>query len=177
MDIMEPYTSPLTFEEMYEQFHKLIYHIAYNITKDVHLSQDIVQETFLKAYLKIETLLDGAKVKSWLTSIARCTAIDFIRKRSKRHEICFEDHEELHPIQDDQSLEVEIEARFLKSSIQDHIKILPETQQEVMALKVTEDMSDSEIARKLNLPPSTVKTRFHRARKQLYSIVYSKESA
>ena len=169
--------SPLTYEEMYEQFHKLIYHIAYNITKDLHLSQDIVQETFLKAYLKIDTLLDGAKTKSWLTSIARCTAIDVIRKRSKCQEVFMEDHEELHSIQDYQSLESVIEVRFLKSCIQDHIKTLPRTQQEVMALKVTEDMSDSEIALKLNLSASTVKTRFHRGRKQLYSVIYTKVSA
>ncbi|MBN8192362.1 RNA polymerase sigma factor [Bacillus sp. NTK074B] len=169
--------SPLTYEEMYEQFHKLIYHIAYNVTKDIHLSQDIVQETFLKAYLKIDTLLDVTKTKSWLTSIARCTAIDFLRKRVKCHEILMEEHEVLHSLEDHQSLESEIEVRFLKSVIQDSIKSLPSTQQEVMALKVTEDLSDSEIASKLNLPASTVKTRFHRGRKQLYSVIYTKESA
>ncbi|MDX8345079.1 RNA polymerase sigma factor [Rossellomorea sp. YZS02] len=176
---MDTLASPpsLTYEGMYEQFHKLIYHIAYNITKDLHLSQDIVQETFLKAYLKIDTLLDVTKTKSWLTSIARCTAIDVIRKRSKCQEVFMEDQEELHSIQDYQSLESVIEVRFLKSCIQDHIKTLPRTQQEVMALKVTEDMSDSEIALKLNLSASTVKTRFHRGRKQLYSVIYTKVSA
>ena len=177
MDTPETSVSPLTLEEMYEQFHKLIYHIAYNITKDIHLSQDIVQETFLKAYVKIDTLLDWAKAKSWLTSIARCTAIDFMRKRSKQHEVYLEDLKEFHSIEDHQSLEAEIEARFLKSSIENNIKILPPTQREVMALKVTQDLSDSEIALKLNLPPSTVKTRFHRARKQLYAIVNTKVSA
>ncbi|MEI2666660.1 RNA polymerase sigma factor [Rossellomorea sp. LJF3] len=177
MDTLNTPSSPLILEEMYEQFHKLIYHIAYNITKDVHLSQDVIQETFLKAYLKMDTLKDPAKIKSWLTAIAKCTAIDIVRQRSKRNEICIEEHEEFHPIEDHRSLEDEIDARFLKSSIQDHITDLPLTQQEVMALKVTEDMSDREIATKLNLSPSTVKTRFHRARKQLYSIVQMKISA
>ncbi|TMU84835.1 RNA polymerase sigma factor [Bacillus sp. BHET2] len=177
MYTLETSTSPPAFEEMYEHFHKLIYHIAYNLTKDVHLSQDIVQETFLKAYVKIDTLMDGAKTKAWLTSIARCTAIDFIRKRSKRNEVCIEDHEELHPIQEHRHTEEEIEARFLKSSIESNIKRLPLSQQEVMVLKVTGDLSDKEIALKLNLPSSTVKTRFHRARKQLYSIVHTNISA
>ncbi len=177
MDTLETHTSPITFEEMYEHFHKLIYHIAYNLTKDVHLSQDIVQETFLKAYVKIDTLMDGSKTKAWLTSIARFTAIDFIRKRSKLSEVCIEDHEELHPIQDHYPLEEEIEARFLMSSIESNIKKLPLSQQEVMVLKVTADLSDKEIGFKLNLPPSTVKTRFHRARKQLYTIVHTNISA
>jgi RNA polymerase sigma factor (sigma-70 family) len=177
MDTLDTSSSPLMLEEMYEQYYKLIYHIAYNITKDVHLSEDIVQETFLKAYLKLDTLMDAAKTKSWLTSIARCTAIDFIRKRSKRNEICIEEHEVHHSIKDHRSLEDEIDVRFLKSSIQDNIKSLPLTQQEVMALKVTEDLSDNEIATKLNLPPSTVKTRFHRARKHLYLIVQTTVSA
>ena len=177
MDTINTAASPQTLEEMYEQYHKLIYHIAYNITKDVHLSQDVSQETFLKAYIKMDTLEDPAKIKSWLTTIAKCTAIDIIRQRSKRNETCIEEHEEFHAIEDHHSLEDEIDARFLKSSIQDHITHLPLTQQEVMALKVTEDMSDREIATRLNLPPSTVKTRFHRARKQLYYIVQTKVSA
>jgi RNA polymerase sigma factor (sigma-70 family) len=173
MDTLQMQPSPLTLEEMYGQFHKLIYHIAYTITKDAHLSQDIVQETFLKAYIKMDTLLDVTKTKSWLTSIARCTAIDFIRKESKRNEVYMEDDEDVQSIQDNNPLEMEIEARFLKSSIQENIKRLPLSQQEVMSLKVTQDLSDGEIALKLNLSPSTVKTRFHRARKQLYSIVYA----
>lgn len=177
MDTLNTSSSPLNFEEMYEQFHKLIYHIAYNITKDIQLSQDVVQESFLKAYIKLDTLKDPAKMKSWLTAIAKCTAIDIIRQRSKRNEICIEEREEFHSIEDHHSIEDEIDARFLKSSIQDQISRLPLTQQEVMALKVTEDLSDSEIATKLNLPPSTVKTRCHRARKQLYYIVQTKVSA
>ncbi|CAN7570301.1 RNA polymerase sigma factor [Rossellomorea sp. LjRoot5] len=177
MDTLNTSSSPLNFEEMYDQFHKLIYHIAYNITKDIHLSEDVRQETFLKAYIKMDTLKDPAKIKTWLTAIAKCTAIDIFRQRSKRNEICLEEHVEFHSIEDHRSLEDEIDARFLKSSIQDHITRLPFTQQEVMALKVMEDLSDSEIATKLNLPPSTVKTRFHRARKQLYSIVQTKVSA
>ena len=177
MDTLNTSASPLNLEEMYEQFHKLIYHIAYNITKDIHLSQDVLQETFLKAYMKIDTLKDPSKIKSWLTAIAKCTAIDIIRQRSKRNEICIEEHEEWHPLEDHRTVEDEIDGRFLKSCIQDHITCLPFTQQEVMSLKVMEDLSDSEIATKLNLPPSTVKTRFHRARKHLYSIVQTKISA
>ncbi|MGE6755848.1 RNA polymerase sigma factor [Rossellomorea sp. NPDC071047] len=177
MDTLEIHTPPLTLEEMYEQFNKLIYHVAYTITKDAHLSQDIVQETFLKAYIKMDTLLDVTKTKSWLISIARCTAIDFIRKESKRNEIYMEDDEDVQSILDNNPLEMEIEARFLKNSIQENIKRLPLSQQEVMSLKVAQDLSDGEIALKLNLSPSTVKTRFHRARKQLYSIVYAKQTA
>lgn len=176
MDILES-SPPPHFEEMYEQFHKLIYHIAYNLTKDVHLSQDIVQETFLKAYMKIDTLMDRRKIKAWLTSIARCTAIDFLRKQSKRNEVCIEDHEELHPLQEQNGTEETVEALFLKSSVAANIDRLPASQQEVMRLKVTSDLSDKEIALKLNLSPATVKTRFHRARKQLYSIVHRNLSA
>ncbi|NMH67806.1 RNA polymerase sigma factor [Rossellomorea sp. AcN35-11] len=162
---------------MYEQFHKLIYHIAYNMTNDPYLSQDIVQETFLKAFIKIDTLQDTNKSKSWLTSIARCTAIDYIRKESKRNEVFVEDHEEINQPLESDPLETEIEARFLKNSIHENISKLPQSQQDVMALKVKEDLSDREIALRLGLPPSTVKTRFHRARKHLYSIVYTKETA
>ena len=171
--------SPLPFEEMYDQFHNLVYHVAYKITRDVHLSEDVVQETFLKAFKKFDTLLDPGKIKSWLTSIASSTAIDVIRKESKRNER-YIDEESLHHIHDlprHHRLESEIDALFLKKAIQENIALLPPTQQEVMSLKVMQDLSDSEIALKLNLSPSTVKTRYHRGRKQLYSMVCMKQSA
>ncbi|WP_064094375.1 RNA polymerase sigma factor [Rossellomorea aquimaris] len=180
MNSLQTKPSPLPFEEMYHQFHNLIYHIAFKITRDAYLSEDIVQETFLKAYKKMDTLLDPGKIKSWLTSIANSTAIDFIRKESKRNEMYIDQEKNLNDIQclhGGNHIESEIDALFLKKAIQENIALLPPTQQEVMSLKVTYDLSDSEIALKLNLSPSTVKTRYHRGRKQLYSMVCMKQSA
>jgi RNA polymerase sigma factor (sigma-70 family) len=159
-----------SFEDVYIQFHRLIYHIAYKLTKDAHLSEDIVQETFMKAYRKWDTLIDFRKIQSWLSSIANRTAIDFIRKESRRREELVDDQETYDsPFigSSTGSVESEVDFHLLEEEIEAGIGMLPATQQEVLRLKAIDGLSDKEIARRLNLNPATVKTRYHRARKQL----------
>jgi RNA polymerase sigma factor (sigma-70 family) len=159
-----------SFEDVYIQFHRLIYHIAYKLTKDAHLSEDIVQETFMKAYRKWDTLIDFRKIQSWLSSIANRTAIDFIRKESKRREDLVGDQETYDSpfiASSTRMVESEIDFHFLEEEIEEGIGMLPAPQQEVLRLKAIQGLSDKEIAQKLDLNPATVKTRYHRARKQL----------
>jgi RNA polymerase sigma factor (sigma-70 family) len=163
-----------TFEEVYLQFHRLIYHIAYKLTKDAHLSEDIVQETFLKAYRKWDTLIDFRKIQGWLSSIANRTAIDFIRKESKRKEDLVDDQNSCDTAfiaSSSRMVEAEVDYLFLEEDIQQRIGLLPASQQEVLRLKAIQGLSDQEIAQKLDLNPSTVKTRYHRARKQLHVLM------
>ncbi|WP_175986664.1 RNA polymerase sigma factor [Bacillus sp. Marseille-Q1617] len=163
-----------TFDDVYIQFHRLIYHIAYKLTKDAHLSEDIVQETFMKAYRKWDTLIDFRKIQSWLSSIANRTAIDFIRKESKRREDLVDDQEAYDSpfiASSTRMVETEMELHFFEEEIAEGIEQLPATQQEVLRLKVIHGLSDKEIAQKLGLNPSTVKTRYHRARKQLNLLI------
>jgi RNA polymerase sigma factor (sigma-70 family) len=159
-----------SFEDVYIQFHRLIYHIAYKLTKDAHLSEDIVQETFMKAYRKWDTLIDFRKIQSWLSSIANRTAIDFIRKESKRREDLVEDQEAYDSpfiANSTGMVESEVDFHLLEEEIEEGIGMLPAKQQEVLRLKAIQGLSDKEIAQKLDLNPATVKTRYHRARKQL----------
>jgi RNA polymerase sigma factor (sigma-70 family) len=159
-----------SFDDIYLQFHRLIYHIAYKLTKDAHLSEDIVQETFMKAYRKWDTLIDFRKIQSWLSSIANRTAIDFIRKESKRKEDLVDDQETYDSpfvASSTRMVESEIDFHFLEEEIEEGIGMLPAPQQEVLRLKAIQGLSDKEIAQKLDLNPATVKTRYHRARKQL----------
>jgi RNA polymerase sigma factor (sigma-70 family) len=159
-----------SFEDVYLQFHRLIYHIAYKLTKDAHLSEDIVQETFMKAYRKWDTLIDFRKIQSWLSSIANRTAIDFIRKESKRREDLVDDQEAYDSpfiANSTGMVESEVDFHLLEEEIEEGIGMLPAKQQEVLRLKAIQGLSDKEIAQKLDLNPATVKTRYHRARKQL----------
>ncbi|QTC41093.1 RNA polymerase sigma factor [Bacillus sp. V3] len=159
-----------SFEDVYIQFHRLIYHIAYKLTKDTHLSEDIVQETFMKAYRKWDTLIDFRKIQGWLSSIANRTAIDFIRKESKRREELVDDQETYDSpfiSCEARMVESEVDLHLLEEEIEAGIGRLPSAQQEVLRLKAIHGLSDKEIARRLDLNPATVKTRYHRARKQL----------
>ncbi|MEH7385649.1 RNA polymerase sigma factor [Bacillus sp. JJ1521] len=75
----------LHFSEIYNEYHSRLFRISYSITRDVHMAEDVVHETFIKAINKIDTIEDNRKIGAWLSTIATRTAIDFVRmERSKK---------------------------------------------------------------------------------------------
>ncbi|RDI45427.1 RNA polymerase sigma factor [Falsibacillus pallidus] len=176
MGCLKPIT--ISFEEMYEQYHKLVYQIGYRIIRDAALAEDILQETFLKAFKKCHSVEDESKIGSWLSSIAARTAIDFLRKEKRLNETIVEDiepwkHQDIRL----ELVENEVEALILKTELKKCILSLPDSQQEVMILRIQYGMKESEIAEKLQLNPATVKTRIYRARKYLREIIELEFSA
>jgi len=151
------------FNDIYQTYYTVIYRIALRMTKDPHLAEDIAQETFLKAFLKMDTIFENEKLKNWLSAIARRTAIDlFLRK--KRNEIPIE--EQL--IADGrEQIEDTIDYTLLKEKTKLLVSALKSDYREIMTLKLFLEMKDQEIAEYLSLNLSTVKTKIHRARKEL----------
>lgn len=64
-----------------------VYNFINSLVKESYLAEDLVQETFTKAYLKASTFKEGSSVKSWLYSIAYNLTMDFFRKRKARYEL------------------------------------------------------------------------------------------
>nr|WP_245583113.1 RNA polymerase sigma factor [Paenibacillus daejeonensis] len=74
------------FHRLYTRYYRLLYYGAYSITRDHELAQDAVQEAFLKAYCRIDSLKRREGSAAWLVAISRHVAIDMYRKR--RREMC-----------------------------------------------------------------------------------------
>ena len=162
------------FQAIYVQFYKRLFHAVYPITRDRFLAEDVVQETFLKAFRKMDTIADKQKIGAWLSSIAVRTAIDTIRKESKG--IIMEDsavEKEYNKTKWLQNVEQEVEAGLLKQELQYEISLLDLEHQAIFHLKVNRGLKEEEIAEKLHLKPATVKTRIYRIRKHLKT-VYNK---
>ena len=155
---------------MFEMHYKRVYHAAYFILQDKHFAQDVTQETFLKAFQRMDTLEDGNKLGAWLATIATRTAIDFLRKLKRRNEIAkeyvYKDEEHFNP--EEVSIEDKIELQFLEKIIQNNIRVLePPGYKEVLILKYAYDLKDDEIAEALGISVNAAKSRLHRARKKL----------
>jgi RNA polymerase sigma-70 factor (ECF subfamily) len=71
-------------EELFNLFHESVYQSAYFIVRDRMLAEDVVQDTFLKAYDKIDQLRDTSRIESWLVRIAMNKARDQLRRRKCR---------------------------------------------------------------------------------------------
>ncbi|MBN6206851.1 RNA polymerase sigma factor [Ralstonia pickettii] len=82
--------STINFTEIYSiHYHRLV-QIGYSITKDIQLAEDVVQETFIKAIKRIDSIQDKGKLPAWLSVIAKRTAIDMIRSEQKKKGILME---------------------------------------------------------------------------------------
>src|SRR5438132_1671445 len=80
---LERRTSSSTSSGVSEHQH-MVYCVALSFCKDSSLAEDVAQEAFLKAYRSVDEMREPARLKTWLYSIARFTAIDWLRRR--KHE-------------------------------------------------------------------------------------------
>lgn len=159
---------------IFEMHYERVYQAAYFVIKDKYLAQDVVQETFIKAFQKMDTLQDGNKLGAWLGTIATRTAIDFLRKVKRRNDLPFEDVYIDEERLDDQmpSIEDKIEYQFFEKNILENIRLLePPEYREVILLKYEYELQDKEIAEALGISVAAAKSRLHRARKKLKSIL------
>ncbi|MDM5224774.1 RNA polymerase sigma factor [Cytobacillus sp. NJ13] len=158
--------------ELYTSHYKRLYHICFSMTRDAYLAEDIVQETFIKAMKKAETIIDEEKAGAWLSVIARRTALDVIRSERRKAAVPMEqDMLESLGVTTKQNVEQEVESGFAAKEITGAVKQLTDSYRDILLLKIDRGLKEREIAAMLNLNPSTVKTRIFRARKQLKMMV------
>jgi RNA polymerase sigma factor (sigma-70 family) len=157
------------FNRLYNQYSKRLYFIAFSITRDRFLAEDVVQETFTKAYKKMGSVEDFNKIGSWLSSVAARTAIDFLRAEKRRKWITAEPSF-IENIQDEIHTEDKVIFQILKEDINHSLKKLSNEYQMVLILKIQHGLKENEIARLLRLKSCTVKTRIYRARKKLKQV-------
>jgi RNA polymerase sigma-70 factor, ECF subfamily len=153
----------IQLEEVVEYYGRLLMNFAYTYLKDWTLSEDAVQEVFIKWYKKANTIRDTGALKTWLYQATANQCKDMLRKSRSRFKLFSRIIDR--PIE--QSEEASEEA-FLKRETQNFIEkevlALPVIYREVVILYYYEDYSTTEIATLLSSNISTVKTRLTRAR-------------
>lgn len=153
-------TKQIRYEALVNALHGDLFRYAYWLTHDKHVAEDLVQETFLRAWRALDSLKDEKAAKSWLITILRReNARRFERKRFEMSE-----YEEA-TVVDTQlmSNEQDIENQWLREKIAQ----MPEEYREPLVLQVIGGFSGEEIASMLSLNKNTVMTRLFRARNQL----------
>lgn len=161
------------FAELMDLYKDKVYHIVYRMLGNVHESQDVAQEAFLRAFTNIDSYDINRKFSTWLFRIATNLAIDRIRK--KKPDFHLEDQvagtEDLtyysqfstdEELPEDQVVQLE-----MQDWMQEQIMLLPPKYRSAIILKYLEDLSLKEISEILHLPVATVKTRIHRGREAL----------
>lgn len=123
--------------------------------KDVVVADDLLQETFIKVHIKLDTLQDEDKLKSWLFAIARYTVLDYFRNNNITYEIT-----EVDMIFEDQKLE-----HTKEDCLRGIIKSLPKKYREPLFLYDIKGIKQTQISEQLQIPLPTIKSQIQRARK------------
>lgn len=147
------------YENLVHAYSSWLYRYAYWISGDRSVAEDLVQETFLRAWRFLDSLKEEAAAKSWLTTIVRReNARRFERKQLEYSDV------EMDTIPATQS---DFDARPEVLALRTALKNLPANYREPLILQVIEGYTLEDIAEIMSLPRNTVATRLHRARQKL----------
>ena len=141
-------------------------HYAYQLTRNVEDTNDLVQDTLLKAFTYQDKFTDGTNLKGWLYTIMKNTFINNYRRMVKRN--TFIDQTENDYYLDSESLSVKNqgEMKFILNDIEEAIDELPISLKKPFTMNVS-GFKYHEIAEILHIPIGTVKTRIFVAKRQL----------
>jgi RNA polymerase sigma-70 factor (ECF subfamily) len=171
-----------TFAEQAMPLMDSLYSAALRLTRNPADAEDLVQETYLKAYRGFGGFQEGTNLRAWLYRILTNTFINTYRSKKRRPE-----ETELDEVEDlylyrklggleaatvGRSAEDELMDWFTDAEVKDAVEALPEQFRMAVLLADIEGFSYKEIAEILDIPIGTVMSRLHRGRKALQRRLY-----
>ncbi len=136
------------FDDLYYQTKDIVFYSILGILKDYSLSEDIMQDTYLKALNKIHSYKPTHSFKSWIVTIAKNLSINEFNRRKKETSI---------DIQTDEMFLGKTESRSENQILIEQIfRVLNDTEREIVLLHVIGDLKHREISALLNKPIGTV---------------------
>ncbi|MBO7747325.1 RNA polymerase sigma factor [Paenibacillus sp. MWE-103] len=149
------------FNRLYARYERLVHATAYAIVKDRYLAQDIAQEVFLNIYARLDSVREAANPEAWMTAVARNKAIDYRRKAFGR--VLLTDRVERWSAG---AADGPDRASAVADALRLIMRLDPLLRQPLLLI-YAHDLTYEQIARVQRLTVAAVKTRIHRARKQL----------
>ena len=153
---------------LYERYHRQLYRFLYNMTRQKELSEDLVQNIFIKMLKYNEGFLGYGEFKTWMYRIARNTVYDHFKKVKKTPaHTDVTDYETR--IAGEQSTDAQIEKEQELKLLGYAMEKLSAENRELLILCRFQELKYHEIAQILNTTEGAVKVRIHRALNQLKS--------
>ncbi len=163
------------FEKVVGQYQRDIINFHYRLCGNRFEAEDLAQETFIKAYKKLESLKEQEKMKSWLFSIARNVTIDFFRRNKEKSvpldSVIMENYARATAVDYRQ----DVMHGEVSQELQKCMTLLSEEDRMIVKLLYYEGFSYKEICDLLQINQNTLKSRLHRARKVLLAAVQAND--
>jgi RNA polymerase sigma-70 factor (ECF subfamily) len=165
------------FAELAMPYMDALYSAALRMTRNPADAEDLVQETYLRAYRGFPGFQEGTNLKAWLYKILTNTFINIYRAKKRRPEqVDLDDTEDfylyrklggLEAVESQRTPETEVLDLMPEAVVKDALEALPEQFRMAVLLADVEGFSYKEIAEITDVPIGTVMSRLHRGRKQL----------
>ncbi len=157
----------MAFRRLYEDHYEMIYRLAYRYSRSAQDSEDIMQDTFIKAFREIHRFDFGVSTNfsAWIYSIGVRCSIDYLRKRKRRRTDRVESLSDLkrEPVARGVSPEQEAITNQALSRVRDALHLLSPKQRLIFDLRHFQHRALEEISDRLQCSPSTVKKQLQRA--------------
>lgn len=161
------------FHDLVKPYEQRLYRMALAIVRNPADAEDVVQESYLKAFLNLAKFRFDSRFSTWLTSIALNEARSVVKAR--RH-IAFEVIDSCSDLEGSEYLDIVckqplpaqiVEQDELRQLVAKAVRGLHPTYRDIYALRETAEFSTEKAAAQLGIPVPLAKTRLHRARKML----------
>lgn len=143
------------FTVIYERYHKLLYVLAYKYLKSTYSSEDAVQQVFLKLWEARSLLMVNVNLRNYLYTMLKNHVLNEIRNNNSAVEKNYEIVQSAPEYEDE--LLIKIEEQDMMSHFYQAIDHLPEQKRQVCLYKLKGNLSNQEIADKMNISVPTVK--------------------
>jgi len=161
---------------LFARYNKMLFNFFLRLTRNRAISEDLVQEVFLRMLKYRHTYRGDGKFTNWMFHISRNAHVDFFKKQNREQQF---PENEPEPISEDSNPDERLEARQEVALLQAALTRLPIEKREVLVLSRFHNMKYEDIAQIQDCQVGTVKARVHRAIKELRDIYFelSGESA
>jgi RNA polymerase sigma-70 factor (ECF subfamily) len=154
-------------QNIWKDLHQELQKFIFSKVKNKEVSEDILQDVFLKIQMNVHTLKDSSKLTSWVYQITRNTILDHFRKNKT-----------ISPLENIDIVEADADLDFsrLSDCINSKINNLPNTYKEALLLTILRDFSQIELAEYLGISYSGAKSRVQRGKEKVKTQVLNCEN-
>jgi len=152
--------------EVYNRYYKAMYNTALRIVKDTAEAEDVMQDSFLNAFTKLESFKGEVTFGAWLKRIVINNSIHHYRKQQKRNEVALEDI--LYKVEDNDGVDVDYGVTERKAQkVLDTMKQLKDNYRISLTLHLIEGYDYEEISQIMDISYANCRTTISRAKESL----------
>lgn len=171
-ELLNPTTQRRAFEKMVRLYSERLYWIVRRMVLTHEDANDVLQNTFIKAWNALGSFRGDSKLLTWLSRIAVNESIDFLRREQKAQVVSAD---EANGVAASLMSDPYFDGDRTQALLQEAIARLPEVQRTVFTLRYYEDMKYSEISKMLNTSEGSLKASYHIAVRKISEFFHAQD--